>query len=194
MKPTKGYEEAKTITDKEKLPKGGYVIEILDVEEIGKKGETNYLKFSFDIAEGEHKGFYEKDYNSQNTEDQKWRGIYNLFIAKEDGSEMDNWTLTKFKTAITSIENSNKGYHWDWEEKDLKGKIVGAVFVDKEWEMNGRTGFATACVGFRNVEAIRTGNFKQPDDIFLNGASAGNKDEANTKDWADNDEGGNLPF
>lgn len=166
MKPLKGYTDAQVYTETERLPVGGYIIKILDVK------ETNYswgdvLVLSFDIIEGDYKDFYKNNYNSQQQEDKKWKGTYRLNIPKDDGTERDNWTMRTFKTAITMIEESNPGYHWNWDEQSLKDKVVGAVFQNREYEFDGRNGFYTACHSFRSVDAIREGKFKIPADKLL---------------------------
>lgn len=166
MERINGYEEAKAYTDAEKLPAGGYVVKILDVNELvydwGK-----VLAISFDITEGEYTDFYKNNYKMQQQEDKKWKGIYRLNVPKGDGSEKDGWTMRTFKTATEAVEDSNAGYHWDWNEKGLKGKTVGALFRNKEYEYEGSTGFFTECCGFRPVEVIRENKFKMPKDKLL---------------------------
>lgn len=41
------------------------------------------------------------------------------------------------------IESSNQGYKWDWNESSLRGKLFGGVFGEKEYEIDGNTGFFT---------------------------------------------------
>ncbi|MCI9626503.1 MAG: hypothetical protein HFI90_06945 [Clostridia bacterium] len=166
MKKFEGYEKARVMTDRERLPIGGYVVKILDAEELTYSWGS-VLAISIDIEEGEYKGYYQQDYDLQNQEDKKWKGVYRLSIPKEDGSEMDEWSANIFKTAIAAIEDSNTGYHWDWDEKKLKGKVVGALFRNKEYELNGVRGFFTECSGFRPVEIIKSGKFKVPKDKLL---------------------------
>jgi hypothetical protein len=64
---------------------------------------------------------------------------------------------------MLALEDSNKGYRWDWNENSLKGLVSGALFRDKEYEYNGKTGFFTECFKLMDVEKIRTGNFKTPE-------------------------------
>ena len=64
MKKFKNYDEVKAYREKERLPRGAYILKIMNVEEVTNSyGES--LVFSFDIAEGEHKGFYQQEYNNQ---------------------------------------------------------------------------------------------------------------------------------
>lgn len=75
--------------------------------------------------------------------------------------------MRSLKSMVEAFEDSNQGYHWAWDENTLKDKLVGGIFNDKEWEMNGRTGFFTNCHHLTSVENIRTGNFKVPDATLL---------------------------
>ncbi len=166
MKRLGGYEAAKAYSDQERLPVGGYVLKILDV-----KYQTNewgdVILLSFDIYEGEQKDFYAANYRAQTGEDKKWKGVYRLRVPKDDGTEQDSWTMRRFKTVITAFEESNSGYHWNWDEQTLKGKLIGALFNNKEYEFNGRSGFFTNCHSLVAVEKIRSGKFEIPADTLL---------------------------
>lgn len=170
MKKFNGYEEATVFTERPRLPIGGYILKILNAEELTYSWGS-VLKLDFDIAEGEQKDFYMKDWKSQTQEDKKWKGAYRLNVPKDDGSEQDAWTKNKFKTIITAIEDSNGGYRWDWDETKLKGKLVGGIFNNKEWEMDNssgyKSGFFTNCKTLVSVEKIRTNDFTIPDDDLI---------------------------
>lgn len=166
MKELKGYASATAYTEAEKLPAGGYILKILNVEEL-----TYYwgsvLRVDFDIADGEYKDFYRRNYANQNQEDKKWKGSYRLNIPKDDGSEKDNWTMRAFKTAIQAVEDSNSSYHWNWDEKTLVGKTVGGLFRNKEYEYDGKRGFFTECCAFKDTDTIKSGKFTVPADKLL---------------------------
>ena len=117
-----------------------------------------------DIAEGEHKDHFRRDFDSQNTEDKKWRGVLRLYVPSGDGSEQDNWSAQKLKRFVNDVEDSNPGYHWDWEESKLKGKLVGLTFRREEWEYNGKTGWKTNPFQAYTVEDIRQNKFQLPKD------------------------------
>ena len=85
------------------------------------------LEIAFEIATGEFAGFYRRNFDAQTQEDKKWKGIMRLYVPKEDGTDKDEWTKKTFKRATQAIEDSNPGYQWDWNEKGLKGKIVGCL-------------------------------------------------------------------
>jgi len=178
-----------------KLPVGGYILKILDAKVQTYSSGSQQLVISFDIAEGDHKDYYKEKYTASKYEDKKWSGTYRLWLPKDDGSEQDGWTKKKLKTAFVAIEESNSGYHWDWDENKLKGKMVGGVFGEKEWENKdtGATGVYTACSYFCKVDDIRAGKFKVPDLVPLKNKPTGSVPDGfvNVPDDATMDE---LPF
>ncbi len=171
MKQIKGYENARVISGGfPQLPKGGYVAEILDCKEESKNGHS-WLAISFDICEGEHKEHFKEQYKANTNENKKWRGTYNAFIPDESSPYYED-NLNRFKTMITNIEESNSGFHWDWDESKLKGKRIGVVFGEKEFETSeGDVITITECRFIRSVESIRSGKFKVPNLKALNNDS-----------------------
>lgn len=198
MKKLNGYAEAQTYTDQERLPAGGYILKIMNVE-YKENDWGDVILLSFDIEEGEYKGYFADNWKAQTGEDKKWKGTYRLRVPKDDGSEQDIWTLRRFKTIMTNFEESNSTFHWDWDEQKLKGKRIGALFNNKEYDFNGRHGFFTNCHSLVTVEKIRSGKFEIPADTLLkrddsNGYPAGSTPAGdgfmNIPDGIDNE----LPF
>lgn len=148
---------------REKLPVGGYVCKIISA----KVEETQWgdkLVLAFDIAEGEYKDFYKRDFDANTNDDKKWRGTFRLNIPADDGSEQDGWAKKRFNNFIYALEDGNTGYTFDWDEKKLKGKMIGIVFGNKEWEFNGRSGWSTYAAYIYDVTAIREGKYKPAKD------------------------------
>ncbi len=173
MKKLNGYEEAQAYSEQERLPAGGYVLKILDVK-YQENSWGDVILLSFDITEGGYKDFFANNYRAQTQEDKKWKGTYRLYVPKDDGSEQDNWTMRRFKTVISAFEESNPGYHWNWDEWTLKGKVIGALFNNKEYEFDSRHGFFTNCHSLVTAEKIRSGKFDIPADTLL---KAGTRNE-----------------
>lgn len=163
MKAFNGFEAKKQGGEREKLPAGGYVAKIMNAEEISYSWGS-VLLISFDVIEGEYKDFFRRDYQENTNEDRKWRGTYRLTIPRDDGSEKDEWTKRTFGNAIWAIEDSNRGYAWDWNEAGLKNKTVGVLFRNREWEIDGNTGWTTECCKLTSADDIRNGKFKMPKD------------------------------
>lgn len=175
MKGLQGYREAEaTSYEKMELPAGGYVLNILDVKEENYSwGDVIVLRF--DIAEGKYERFFARQYESMSEEYKKWKGTYRLNVpapksTNEDDMKKYRKALGFFKSQIEAIEKSNNikiDCESDWDINVLKNRRVGAIFNRKEWEMNGKSGFFTNCYKLTDVQTIREGNFKIPDDTLL---------------------------
>jgi len=135
----------------ETLPPGGYVCKILKVQAEEKEYGT-LLRIGFDIAEGEYKDFYKLQFERKKkyNPDAKWPGMYYQTVREDD--------LRYFKGFITSIEESNPGFKWDWNEQKLVGKLFGGVFGEEEFETDsGDIKVAIKCRFIRSIEAVRKG-------------------------------------
>ena len=67
------YDKTKRRKSFQILPKGAYVVTIKSAkEENNKSGVGTHLTIAFDIAEGEYKGFYQSQFESDTNEDKKW--------------------------------------------------------------------------------------------------------------------------
>lgn len=157
MKPTVGYEATQAMDGSgfPTLPAGGYICEIKGAQEGTTRNGAQMLVLMIDIAEGEQKGFYSKQYNADRAKgrDAKWRGMF--YQLTTDREEL---TSGFFKGLITAIERSNPGYKWDWDESKLKGKKVGFVFREEEYlNQRGEVRTSVKATWPRDVEAIRQG-------------------------------------
>lgn len=165
MRAINNWNDIKASTDFTTLPAGGYVCKIQGAKIRtfdGRNGSFERLEVAVDIIEGEYKNYFRRDFDSQNTEDKKWRGVLRLYVPSSDGSDQDNWSAAKLKRFVNNVEDSNPGYHWDWEESKLKGKLVGLTFRREEWEYNGKTGWKTNPFQAYTVEDIRQNKFQLP--------------------------------
>lgn len=178
--------EAKKSGGREILPAGGYVAKVLNAKEVNYDW-GDVIVISFDIVEGPHKDFFAADYRGQDGEDKKWRGTYRLNLPKDDGSEKDGWTKRAFGNVIWAFEDSNPGYHFDWDEATFKDKLVGVLFRNREWEWSGRTGWTTECCAMTSVSDIRDGKYRMPKDKPLEGKVQ----SGGTASYASDDD---LPF
>lgn len=163
--------EKKRTTGADPLPAGGYVAQIMKAEVITYDwGEV--LNIAFDIAEGIHKGYFTERWTSDTREDKKWKGNFRLTVPNPNHQYYDSQKRA-FGNAIACIEESNGAYVWDWNETGLKGKYIGVLFRNKEWEYNGNRGWTTECCTVTTVEDVRNENYTMPKDKPLkNTASA----------------------
>lgn len=169
IKRFKDYDQTKAYGNYETLPKGGYVMQIKEAKVIpNKSGNGEHLEISADIYEGDYNGYFLKDWQNQQAEDKKWRGKFYVNIPADDGSEQDAWTKRRFKTFTEAVEDSNEGYHFDWDETKFKGKLVGGLFNEREWEaQDGQIRKTTNWGGVTAVENIRSGDYTLPKDRLI---------------------------
>lgn len=172
MKAFNGLEIKKSVSASEPLPAGGYVAKILNAK-VEEYSWGEVLVISFDIAEGEYNDFFSKQYKENTREDKKWKGNFRLTVPNE-GNQYFEIQKRTFGNAIWAIEESNPSFRWAWDENALKGKMVGVLFRNYEYDVDGRQGWSTECCTFVSVEDVRTGNFKQPKDKPLRNKSANN--------------------
>ena len=190
IKSYNGFKPERTTT-RETLPAGGYVAKIMDATVINYDW-GDVLKVDFDIAEGEYKGFFANDYRNNTNDDKKWRGTYRINIPNESNQYFDSQRKS-FNNFIACLEETNNGFHWAWDETALKGKGIGVLFRNKEWEYNGSTGWTTECCTVTTAKDIREGNFKMPKDKPLK-AKAANSGAYSETAFAPVDDDADLPF
>lgn len=196
----KNWDEVREFSDRPKLPVGAYVCRVKQaVVQTTDYGEQ--LCILFDIADGEYAGFYQDDFDANQQQDKKWKGVLRQFIPKDDGSEKDEWTKSSFKGMVTAFENSNRGFTWDWNEKSLAGKEVGIIFRNEEWEYGGKTGWTVRPFRATSVDNVADGNFTIPKDKPLKNRPVESLGEAPAAQSAQQtgtfetlDDDGELPF
>ena len=157
MKPISNYENVQASTGDFAKPKaGGYICRIVDVEDVpydAVKQSGDYLKIYYDIADGEFENYYSEANVKFGGE--WWAKFIRSYKEK---------ALGMFKHFTNCIEASNIGYTWDWNEKALKGKIIGLVIGEEEYEKkDGGIGVKTYVKDVKTVDDIKQGNYKTPD-------------------------------
>lgn len=131
------------------LPAGGYVAKITAVEDVESK---EYLRFTYDIAEGEHKGFFETDdreYVHQFTRSYKAtaQGFMKKFLECVEGSNAD------FKLD-----------GWDNDPDDLVGKLIGIIVQREDYTNQAGEDRARMNVeDFATAADIRAKRYKLPE-------------------------------
>lgn len=152
----------------QQLPKGAYVIKILSVkEEQNNSGNGSHLKLAFDISEGEYTDFYKKMFDQNTNEDKKWPmdAVYNMSVPDDNSPQ---WMIDNFRTFTDALEESNQGYHFDWDERKWKGLKIGALFCIEQSEYNGNVYDHTRPKWFRPAEDIRQNKYgKLPRDKMV---------------------------
>lgn len=160
MEKLTGYEEAQALTGEfERLEAGGYICRIVNAKEETSKSGKRMLVIAIDIAEGDKKDFFRNRFTKNANSDKKWPagGVYRQML---EGDKAVGY----LKGLMTSLEASNTGFKWDWDEKKLKDLKCGAIFGEEEYEkLDGSVGTTTKVKFIRTAKAIQDGNFKVPE-------------------------------
>lgn len=148
----------------DKLPAGVYIGKIINAQEETSEGNGRTfrkLAIMLDVSEGEYEGFYTKQYNANKDSKfgAKYKGILRLNVP-QTGDQYEENNRRKLEAAIWAIEESNPGYHWDWDEKKLKGKQVAFVVREFDWFFEGRTGTGTEIGKLAEIQDAREGKVK----------------------------------
>lgn len=107
---------------------GAYICTISNAEDISDK---EYLKITYDIAEGDFAGYYTE--MRKNNPDWAWAGAYVKSYKPA--------ALPMFKRFCTAVSRSNGSYVFDGgkvnaNEKTLIGKKIGLLFREEEYYGN----------------------------------------------------------
>lgn len=147
-----------------RLPAGGYVCRVMAVREDLSRQGNEEIVLRLDVVEGPYAGYFSRDYaHSVKRFGDKafWKGTYTQVT---EGKSMGF-----FKGLLEAFKASNPGYEpqlgeqGEWDEQELRGKLIGFVFRE---EVSPTTGKAAIIARFpKDVEAIRTGNFTVPEPV-----------------------------
>lgn len=152
----------------DQLPKGAYVCKIMHLEEATSKKGNPMIKIYFDIAEGDYKDFYKKQYEADTREDKVWSydATYYLTIPTEGCLP---FITEQWDTFWADIEDSNNGFVFDGDEKKAEGKTFGGVFRIEQTEANNGNVYDHTRLAFTRIaQDIRDGKItKLPKDKLV---------------------------
>lgn len=162
MKKPDGYDQAASYTGEiETIEPGGYPCVIVGAEVI-EYSWGDVLALAYDISDGKHKWFYKRlnEKRVKNDANAKWPGIYRQTMTGKG---------TPFlKGIIKNIEDSNKGFKFDWDKEpdQLIGKAFGGIFGREQYEASsGDLKWSTKCIAIRTVEAAQKAT--PPEDKYV---------------------------
>ena len=132
------YDKSKRKKSFTMLPKGAYVVKIMSAKETKNKNNGgSHIAMAFDIAEGEYKDFYKKQFDANTSEDKKWNNdaVFRLTVPDDNSEQFvwDNWN-----SFFADLEDSNNGFVFKGNAASIKGKLIGGKFHIEQTEYNGR--------------------------------------------------------
>lgn len=160
--------EASHDGDFQKLPAGAYVVRIMGMTDNESK---QYVECVYDIAEGEHAGFYSDDW-----------GLNHPFAHRIILSYKDS-ALGMLKGRLEAITESNPGFDAEaaWNGGKLNffhGKLFGVNLQEEEYEKNdGSIGTRLNAKQVVTAQKVREGKCRKLPKKLLDGTT---EDEAAT--------------
>lgn len=139
-----------------RMTPGGHVCQITNIRQENSKAGKPMIVVSFDIAEGSDlDGFYLEQYREakKNGRDARWGGVIRYLLYDDNGL-----TNPFFKGFVKSLEESNPGYTWDWNEGSATRKKIGIVMREEEYlSRQGTIKTSVKAWRARSVQAILDG-------------------------------------
>ena len=168
LKPN-GYDDIQINEDFTPISLGGHKGVIVNVEEYTSdfSGNTSLKVYVDTDKDDTQPNYFKEQYKNDTRPDKKWSNSAIKYVSlKEEES-----CIRMLKAFITSVENSNKGFKFDWnkEVNQLKGKKVGLIFGLEEYENDkGEIKTIAKLNQFRSVDKID--NVKIPKVKLLDGS------------------------
>ena len=148
------------------LPAGAYVGKIYGAR-VEDTPRGHRLAIQVDVEEGEHAGYFHRRFEADRggLYAAKYKGVTRLNIP--DGNTPESareWQERALQAFAWALEQSNPGYHWDWDEGKLGGLAVGLTMREKDYYIpeSSLSGTTTEIAGFWPVEKVRAGQVKTP--------------------------------
>ena len=165
----KMYDEITINESYEKISLGGHRGIIKNIIEYTSaiSGNTS-LKVEVDTsADDKQPGYFQKQFDENTNMDKKWSNSGTKYVSLKQ----DENCIKMLKSFITSVENSNPNFTYDWKKEvdQLKGKKVGLVFGLEEYQNDkGETKTSIKLTQFRSIDKVD--NVRIPNVRLLNGS------------------------
>ena len=168
------------------LPAGPYVARIVGMTD---NESREYVEVVFDIAEGEHAGYYSDDWGKSHPY------AHHFFLSYKDSA------LGMLKGRLNAIAKSNPGFDpeaaWNAGRLDMfANRLVGINLQEEEYERNdGETGTRLNVCQVIDAQMVRDGKVKPRDKKPLgSGRVGGGKVATSSPSFAASAMSANIPF
>lgn len=142
---------------------GAYVLGIIGAECKQSNNGNEMLVLSLDIVEGQYKNNY------RNLGERLKKDCLLRHYRVTDSEK----SLPYFKGDIKAIEDSNQGFKFNFDEKTLRGKYVGGMLREEEYEKSSGEIATVLKIAFLcSVERVRSGALVVPKKKEFDGYTA----------------------
>ncbi len=139
MRKPNNYEDTRAQGEFIPVELGGHRLIIKEVYEMQSKTGKDMIRVSFDFAKNDKQaGYFEQMFRDDIRPEKKWPNQATQYILTEDN---EGNCSRSFKTFITCVEHSNKGFDVQWVDDfgaQFKNKQIGGVFGPQMDYYDGR--------------------------------------------------------
>ena len=151
----KNYDEVEVNQEFTPINLGGHKGIIVGISEYTSTVSNNTsLKVVVDTDKDDSQpNYFTEQYKNDTREDKKYSNSAIKYVSLKD----DENCVRMLKAFITAVENSNKGFTYDWNKEvdQLKGKKVGIVFGLEEYQNDkGETKTIAKLNQFRSLDKV----------------------------------------
>lgn len=134
---------------------GGHRGVIRSIEEYTSQISYNTsLKITVDTDKNDKQpNYFSEQFKNDTRSDKKWSNGAIKYVSLKD----DENCVRMLKAFITSVENSNQGFKYDWNKdvSQLNGKKIGLIFGLEEYNANdGSVKTAAKLTQFRSIDKV----------------------------------------
>lgn len=148
----KGYDEVQVYGDWERLEPGGHKLVIGTVRETLTKAGNAAIEVKYDTDKTDKQPYYyTRIYQNDSRQNKRFGGIQIIPL------EHDGEATKSLKSFCTAVEASNSGFSVQWGKnfcESLKGKKIGGVFREVEYEKDGDVKVAVNLYYFRKITGV----------------------------------------
>lgn len=165
MQKPNGYDETQVSGSYEAPAVGGHYLIIKKVEERQSKNGKDMIAIMFDFAANDKQpGLFMRTFEEDIRPEKKWPYAGSQYVMVNDYTDPSK-TSRNFKSFVTSVERSNKGFVTSWGDNwgaQFKNKVIGGVFGMVESEYNGKRSMRPQLRWFCSIEAVPNANVPEP--------------------------------
>lgn len=151
----RGYDQApvKMVAGGSPVVPGAYILGIIRAECKQSREGNEMLELSLDIASGDCKGHYRQLSETLNRD----------CLLKHRRVTSIERALPYFKGDLKAIEESNNGYKFNFDERTLRGKFVGAMLSEEEYEnRSGEIKTKLSIAFLCSIQRVQSGTLRIP--------------------------------
>lgn len=186
MQKPNGYDNARVAGEFTPVTLGGHYAVIKQVSETKTKTNKDMIVVLWDfVGPDPQEGYFKKEFENDTRDGKKWPFTGTKYIMVNDYNDPKK-TSRAFKTFCAMFEKSNGcEVQWDIADwgKQFKGKRIGVIYGQEEYEWDGRTGMRNTPFYFCQFDKAGDSGIPEPKHLRRKTSSAPAAPTSQNNDW-----------